>query len=215
MIRDVDTVVEELGIEVAVEHFEVDALLQRLVAGGIEDGIDHLVEEGLLVDVAALHHLLHRLVGLRDGALVLAQNHCLRHLRGLGLNGLQHERRVDGAVLPYDRVLVALLEGAVGLTRAGAHRVDAIGTALGLVDVLFEVAPRLVQLQVAAGLIECAVYRLVELLLLHLSHLADVLQLKEEQGEKRCAHDDCYNPNRSFVHGCKGSENLKTLPHLC
>ena len=208
VIRNVDAVVHQFGLQVLVEQLEVDALFQRLVARGIENRINHLVEQRLLIDVAVFNDFLHLLVGLGNGVLVVSQNHRLRLLRGLRLDGFQHERGINRAVFSHHRILVALLERTVGLSRARAHGIHAVGMAFGLVHVFFEIAQRFVQLQVAAGLIESPVHRLVELLLLHLSHLADVLQLKEKQGEKRAAHDDGDGPDASLLHNVVNSLHI-------
>ena len=140
MIRDVDAVVHQLRLQVAVEQLEVDALAQGLVAGGEEDAVYHLVEQGLLVDVAVLHNLPHRPCGRIDRVLVVAQNHRLRDVCRLGGNRLQLERRIHRAVLSCHRVLVRLLHAAVGFPRPGSQGVFFHGAPLGGVHVLFQIA---------------------------------------------------------------------------
>ena len=61
VIGYVDAVVHQFGLEVLVEQLEVDTFLQRLVGSRIENGVDHLVEQSFLVDVAVLNNLLKRL----------------------------------------------------------------------------------------------------------------------------------------------------------
>ena len=58
VIRDVDAIVHHLRLEVLVKLLEVDAFLQRFVGCRIEDGIDHLVEQCLLIDISILHDFL-------------------------------------------------------------------------------------------------------------------------------------------------------------
>ena len=96
------------------------------------------------------------------------------------------------------------------------HRILLIGLALGSLQVLLKVSLGLVHLEIARSLIQAAVYRLVELLLLHLRHLLDVRELKVEQAYKREAHYDCYNPNRSFLHNdCKDKRFLNSTYQKC
>jgi len=91
MIRDVDTIVHQFHLDVTIKEFEVDTLLQRLVACRIEDIVDHLVEQRFLIDIAVTHNLLQRLRGLRDAVLVSTQNHRLGHTSRLDGKGLQLE----------------------------------------------------------------------------------------------------------------------------
>ena len=58
VVRDVDTVVDELSLDVLVEDAEVDALLQRFVGRRIEHIHHHLIEQGALIDVTVLDQLL-------------------------------------------------------------------------------------------------------------------------------------------------------------
>ena len=198
VVGNVDTVVGQLVADVGVEHAEVDALLQGLVAGGIEDVVDHLVEQCLLIDVAVAHNLLHRLGGIGQRVLVLAQNHGLGYAGGLHLEGFHLERRVDGAVVGSHGKLVALLDGAAQTVDGDGVLLE--GTALRGVDVLLQIAKGLVLLQVVRGLIERTVDTLVKLLLLHLDHLLDIRELKVEQRQERESHDDGYNPNSRLPH---------------
>ncbi len=206
MIGNIHAVVHQLGLQLLVERLEVDTFLQGLVAGGIEDTIHHIVEQGLLIDVAVPHNLTHRLRSLIDRVLVVTQNQRLGHLRGFERGGLEHERGVHVPVLVGHRVLVRLLQRAVGRTASSPHGVATVCATLCLVDVFLQIAKRFIQLEVTRCLIERFVHRLVELLLLHLNHLVDVFQLEEEQGQETEAHDHRYCPNRSFLHRCKGNE---------
>ena len=113
VIRDVDAVVEQLHFDILVEDSEIDALLQGLVGGGIEDVIDHLVEQGLLIDIAVADNLLQRLRGLDETALVGAQDHGLGHGGGLDGEGLQLEAGIDRPVVGRDGKLMRLLHGAI------------------------------------------------------------------------------------------------------
>ncbi len=55
-----DAVVGEFLFKDAVEFLEVDAVLERTVAGGVEDGINDFIHQALLVVVALVHDLLKR-----------------------------------------------------------------------------------------------------------------------------------------------------------
>lgn len=68
MVGYVNPVVNQLGTQILVEHLEVDTLLQGLVARLVEDGIDHLVEQGALVEVALFYCLLKTYGSIVDGA---------------------------------------------------------------------------------------------------------------------------------------------------
>ena len=82
MVWDVDTVVEQFGTDILIEQLEVDALLQRFIAGGIEDVVNYLVEQRLLIYITVAHNLLQRLRGLGDAVLIGTQNHGLGHVGG-------------------------------------------------------------------------------------------------------------------------------------
>ena len=199
VVGDVDAIVHQLGLEVLVEELEVDAFLERLLRCGIDDGQHHLVEQCLLVDVAVLDDFLQGLGGLVVRLLVVVQDHGLGHLRGLGHHRLGLEGGVAVRVLRHRRLVG-------GHQRAVGTQVDGVALVvfpLHGVDVLLQVAERLVEFQVAAGLIEGTVDALVELLLLHVDHLTDVGELHEKQHDERQSHHYCYDPNRSLLHGSK------------
>ena len=59
-----------------------------------------------------------------------------------------------------------------------------IGTALGFLDVFFQIACGLINLQMVGCLIETAVNTLVELLFLHFDHLLNIGELKIEQRQE-------------------------------
>ena len=61
MIRNIDAVVRQFHLYVLVEHIEVNSLAQRLFRCGIKYAINHLVEQCLLIYIAVLHYLFHRL----------------------------------------------------------------------------------------------------------------------------------------------------------
>ena len=61
VVGDVDAIVHQLSLEVLVEQAEVDALLERLLRGRVDDGEHNLVEQGLLIDIAVLDDLLQGL----------------------------------------------------------------------------------------------------------------------------------------------------------
>ncbi len=193
--------IDQLVTYLLVEHAEVDALLQRLVAGCIEDSVNHLVEQCLLVDIAVAHYLLHRLGSIDQRVFVLAQNHGLGNGGGLQLERLHLERAVHRTVVGSHGKLMAVLDGAPDAV--DRHRVLLEGAALRLLDILLQVALRLVQLHIVGCLIEAAVHTLVELLLLHLHHLLDIGELKEEQRQERESHDDGYDPNSRLLHAAK------------
>ena len=70
----------ELGAQIGIQQAEVHALGEILLAGVVEDGVDHLVQHALLVEVGVAHELLEALVGARypyGGA----QGQCLGHSR--------------------------------------------------------------------------------------------------------------------------------------
>ena len=112
MIGNIDTVVDELSTDVAVKQTEIDAFLQRFLAGGIENIVDDLVQQRLLVDITVAHNLLHGLRSIGQRVLVLTQNHRLGHRGRLHLQRLHLERAIDRAVVGSYRKLVGLLDGA-------------------------------------------------------------------------------------------------------
>ena len=111
----------------------------------------------------------------------------------------------------YDKMLET---GAV--KTVNHHRVLGEGPALCVVDVLFQVSASLVQLHIVGDLIERAVHTLVKLFFLHLHHLIDIGELKEEQRQERESHDDGYCPNSRLLHiGSKGNAFLDTKKSFC
>ena len=192
MVGDVDAVVEQFHPDVLVELLEVDALLQGLVAGGIEDAVDHFVEQRLLIYVSVADYLLKRLLGGRDGVLVGLDAQALRHLLRAHSYRLEFERGVDGAVVAAHGVLVGVLYRAAYLSVYG---VILYGFALGIVDVFLKEAQRLVHLQIVRSLIESPRDGLVELLALHLGHILHIGDLKGQKSHERGSHDDGDNPD--------------------
>ena len=142
VVGDVHPVVYHLGLQVLVEQLEVDSFLQRLVAGGIENRVDHLVEQSFLIDVSVLDYFLKRLRGFGNGVLVAFQNHGLGALCRSGLYGLELKGRIDGAVLAGHRERVRLLYRPVW-TQSSRTRSDGIpakSLALRLVHVFLQIA---------------------------------------------------------------------------
>ena len=80
------------------------------------------------------------------------------------------------------------------------HGVLLDGTTLGLLHILFQIPTGLVHLEITRGLIKTTVYRLIELLLLHLHHLLHIGKLEQQKTYEGEAHDCRYNPNRTFLH---------------
>ena len=182
VVRDVDAIVHQFDLDVTIEQLEVDALLQGLVAGGIEDVIDHFVEQRLLIDITVTDNLLQRFRGLGDGVLISAQDHSLGYVGWLDGEGLQFKGTIDGAVVGCHSKLMALTNGAV--ETIDRHGVLAEGFALRLLHVFLQITERFIHLQITRCLIEAAVHRLVELFLLHLYHLLDVGDLKNEKSQE-------------------------------
>ena len=91
VIRDIDSIVHHLSLEVLIQLLEVDSLLQRFIGCRIENGINHLVEQRFLIYIAILHNLLQGLLSLIKRILVAAQNHRFRLVGRIGCNGLQLE----------------------------------------------------------------------------------------------------------------------------
>ena len=204
MIRDVDTVVNQFGTDVLIEHTEVNTFLQRLIASSIKDVIDHLVEQCFLIDIAIANNLLHGLGSVSQRILILTQNHRLGNRRWFHLKGLQLERGIDSTIVCSHCKLMGMLNGAI--KTIDHHRVLRKGSALSLIDVFFKISERLVHLHVMRDLIERAVHTLIELLFLHLNHLLDIGELKEEQGQERESHNRGYCPNSRLLHiGSKGN----------
>ena len=150
VIRDVDAVVGQLFTNIVVEHTEVDALLQRLLAGSIENVVNHLVQQRTLIDITVTDNLLHGLCRISQRTLILAEYHGLGHRCRLHLEGLQLERRIDRTVVGSNGKLVALLDAAQSVR---VYRVLRKGTTLRLVDIFFQIAQGLVHLQITRGLI--------------------------------------------------------------
>ena len=61
VVRDIDSVVHHLRLQILVEQLEVDTLLQRFVGSGIKNGINHLVKQRFLIDIAVFYNFLQRL----------------------------------------------------------------------------------------------------------------------------------------------------------
>ena len=127
------------------------------------------------------NNLLHRLGSVHQRVLVLTHNHGLGNRRRLHLEGLQLERRIHRTVVGSNGKLMGMLDGTQPVAE---HRVLLESTALGFLDVLFQIARGLVHLQIMRGLIETAIHTLVELLFLHLDHLLDIGELKVEQRQE-------------------------------
>ena len=198
MIRDVHAIVHQLGTDILIEQLEVDAFLQRLIRCGIENVIDHLIEQGLLIDITVAYNLLQRLRSLGDGILIGTQDHGLRHIGGLDGECLQLERGIDGTVVGSHRKLMTLFDGTI--KTIDHHGVLMEGLTLGLLHIFLQITERLVHLQVTGGLIETAVNGLIELFLLHLGHLFDIRDLQEQKAYEREAHDYGDDPNCTFLH---------------
>ena len=156
VVRDIDTVVHQFYLDITIEHFEIDTLFQRLVAGSIEHLVDHLVEQCLLVDITVTHYLLQRFRGLGDGVLVSAQDHGLGYVGGLDGERLQFKGTIDRAVIGCHSELMTLTYRAV--KTVDSHRILFEGFPLRLLHILHEVALRLVHLQITGNLIETAIH---------------------------------------------------------
>ena len=203
MIGDVNAVVHQFSLKVLVEQLEVDTLIERFLRSGVEDAIDHFVEQCFLINIAVSHNLTHRLRGLRNGVFVVAQNHRLGHICRFRGNGLEFERGIYRTVVSGHRVLVRLLDATVGHGRTRTHGVVLNGASLCGVDILFQETERLVEFQISGSLIERLVDTLIKLFLLHLDHRLHVLQLYIEQGEERKPHHGGNNHNCCLFHGGK------------
>ena len=95
VVRDIDTIIHQLCLDVLIEHLEIYSLTQRLVAGGIENAVYYFIQQSLLINIAILHNLPHRLCCRGYRILVITEDHRLWHLRRLGVDSLQLERRIN------------------------------------------------------------------------------------------------------------------------
>ena len=91
VIRDIDSIVHHLCLEILIQLLEVDSFLQWFIGCRVENGINHFVEQRFLIHIAILHNLLQGLLSLIKRVLVAAQNHRLRLVGRIGCNGLQLE----------------------------------------------------------------------------------------------------------------------------
>ena len=181
VVWDVDTVIGQFLTDIVVEHTEIDAFLQGFVASSIQYIIYHLVEQTFLIDITVADYFLHGLRSINQRILVLTQNHGLGNAGRLQLEGLQLERGIDSTIVSGNGKLMGVFDRTQPVAENG---VLLIGTALSFLDVFFQIACGLVNLQMVGCLIKTAVNTLVELLFLHLDHLLDIGELKIEQRQE-------------------------------
>ena len=149
MVGDAYTVVLQFCLQVMVERLEVHPLLKGFLRCRIEDVHHHLVEQRLLVDVAVSHNFLHRLIGLCERVLVVSHDEHLGHGCRLHLRSLHVERRE--ACPGVSHAPVRLVGDGVAIGSVGGVTATALPACL--VDVHLKVFQRLVEFQVARGLV--------------------------------------------------------------
>ena len=79
MVGHVDAVVEQLGANILVKLAEIDALLEGLVAHGVEDAVNHLVKQGTLIHIAISYYFLHGFLSLGYRLAVTLYHESARH----------------------------------------------------------------------------------------------------------------------------------------
>ena len=81
MIRYLDTIILQFRIQVIIEKFKVDSLLQRFIRSRIQHIDNHLIEKSFLINISILDNLRKRLLSLIQCILITTQDHRLRSLR--------------------------------------------------------------------------------------------------------------------------------------
>ena len=204
VVGNIDAVIHQFGLQVLVQNLKVDPFLQRFVGGGVKHVHDYFVKKRLLINISVLDYFLQRLACFVNRVAVGAQNHGLGNVYRLGSHRLQLERRIHGSVFSGHGILVRVLNrSVVSLSRTRPHAILDIGSALGFVDILLQITQRLVELQIARGLIKGTIDAFVKLLLFHIGHFLNVSQLQTKQNNKGHAHDNGNRPYGLLLHIAK------------